>query len=543
MFLSLLKIQMAEVGNLMFNGGASKKDKKKKLSDGASKALMIILYILLAVLMGGMFLGISVSMAMFLKEEDYWFYFAVVSMMELILCIVGSVFATYSQLFTGRDNSLLLPMPIPVRYIVSSRMISLIIFNFFISIIVFIPSLVVSLIFMNMTFLGTVIFFLQFLIIPFVSLSISAFISFLCALILSLFNNTVIVKVLGAFAAIGIYLFVYFKFIGTVNDIGDVELSSFAASLRSSIPFTYYIGAAVCKPDFIYFLVFLLISSLVFALSVALICVTFIRIVTTSKNLKKKKYTEKTEKMRSVTLSLLSKELRLFFSSVTYIINSGIGLILMMIISVLLFTKNTSMIASFMGMDETEFLNFGSVMGSIFIMFSMLFISMSPISSVSISLEAKTIWIPKSMPIDQSAPLMAKTLAHIVIALPCTLLSSLFLSLSLKSSIDTTVFVFVLPAIATVFSAFVGTFFNLLMPKFNWTNETMAIKKSISVLVSMMSLMILFFIISIIGIAVSSISSVIMVIYYSLVCVLLSGLTVGIYFYFKHGGKVRFSKL
>ncbi|HBD86238.1 MAG TPA: hypothetical protein DC001_02285, partial [Clostridiales bacterium] len=72
-----------------------------------------------------------------------WLYFALAAIMSVTLCFIGSVFTAQQQLFSARDNDLLLAMPIPPAYILGSRMIMLLVLNFLMGLLVIAPAGVV----------------------------------------------------------------------------------------------------------------------------------------------------------------------------------------------------------------------------------------------------------------------------------------------------------------------------------------------------------------------------------------------------------------
>ena len=75
--------------------------------------------------MGGMFSFIAVGICgPFLQAGMDWLYFALMGLMAVFIGAFGSVFNTYSSLYLAKDNDLLLAMPIPVRCIMASRLLS-----------------------------------------------------------------------------------------------------------------------------------------------------------------------------------------------------------------------------------------------------------------------------------------------------------------------------------------------------------------------------------------------------------------------------------
>ena len=111
--------------------------------------------------------------------------------------------------------------------------------------------------------------------------------------------------------------------------------------------------------------------------------------------------------------------------------------------------------------------------------------AMDTISSVSISLEGKAIWNLQSAPVDPLSVLIAKALAHIVLCLPVSIISSVIFIIVFKPSLLFSLLLIISPALMTVFQGFLGIWANLKFPKLDWDNETAVIKQSISVMVAM----------------------------------------------------------
>ena len=72
-----------------------------------------------------------------------WLYFVIMGMLAIFLGAFGSVFNTYSGLYLAKDNDLLLSMPIPVRIIMASRLLSVYLLGLMYSGIVILPVIIV----------------------------------------------------------------------------------------------------------------------------------------------------------------------------------------------------------------------------------------------------------------------------------------------------------------------------------------------------------------------------------------------------------------
>ena len=75
-----------------------------------------------------------------------WLYFALMGGIAMLLGAFGSIFNTYAGLYLAKDNDLLLSLPIPVRSIILSRLLSVYLMGLLYSGVVTIPAAIVYLI-------------------------------------------------------------------------------------------------------------------------------------------------------------------------------------------------------------------------------------------------------------------------------------------------------------------------------------------------------------------------------------------------------------
>ena len=85
---------------------------------------------------------------------------------------------------------------------------------------------------------------------------------------------------------------------------------------------------------------------------------------------------------------------------------------------------------------------------------------------------------------------MTKAYAHVVISLPCLLLSAVIFEIALGMDVIGRIMTVVYPVVMTVFFALLGLLLNLRFPKFDWINEAVAVKQSMSVFLAVMIAMI-----------------------------------------------------
>ena len=97
----------------------------------------------------------------------------------------------------------------------------------------------------------------------------------------------------------------------------------------------------------------------------------------------------------------------------------------------------------------------------------------------------------QSAPIEPKKVLRAKVLTHIVICTPCTLVSSLIVAIALKFSFINLIFCVLSGLSMVLLSAYFGMFLGIKFPKFDWQNETVAVKQGFAVFGSMLGAMLI----------------------------------------------------
>lgn len=175
---------------------------------------------------------------------------------------------------------------------------------------------------------------------------------------------------------------------------------------------------------------------------------------------------------KSALASLTLREARRYFASSVYVTNTILGPIFALILSAsTLFADMRGLLAGLaLPVDAARLFPF---------VFTAVFCLMNP-AACSISMEGKTFWQVKTLPLDAKAILGAKFLFSLLLALPFYLLSMLFLLLGLRPAAGEAAMLLLFPAFCTAFSLAFALWVNLRMPKLNWDSEMTVVKQSAS---------------------------------------------------------------
>lgn len=465
----------------------------KKKKTNATGIVLIVVFALLAVYMLGaisiMFFGLGFVMN---EQGDSWAFFTLASLIASALCLFGSIFTTKTQIFESKDNDLLLSMPIPPKYILISRILVLLVVNYILEALVMLPAIVMYGITIGYTFVGFIFAILSFVLIPFVTLAISAIIAWIISFIASKIRNKTLVSTALFILFFGAYMYFCFS-LGSFTGSGE-EMNIDMSGLKNTFVF-YYLGNSISNVNFLHFAFFALFAIIPSIVTFIVISRSFIKIITTKKTSKKIEYKQKTEKTNTPFISLVKKEIKRFFSSTAYIMNCGIGSIMLLILSILIAVKSPDILTAIelQFSDPTQAIPKELVYSFIPVVISIAcgFISsMSLVSTPSISLENKNLWILQTLPIRPKTILFAKITNHMIICAPVSIISAIIACVSLKVNAFNTILAILYVFMMIAFTGYFGMFLGLKFPKFDWQNENVAVKQGFAIFGSMFGSMI-----------------------------------------------------
>lgn len=471
----LVKKQLFEIFRSYFYDAKKNKARTK----GATIGYIVMFVLLMVCLLGTMFGVLSNTMCGPLAEMGMdWLYFVIMGMMAVFLGAFGSVFNTYSGLYLAKDNDLLLSMPIPVRVIMTSRLLSVYLMGLMYSGIVILPAILVYWFTVPVTagrILGGVVLLVD---ISLFVLTLSCALGWVVAKISLKLKRKSFITVIVSLVFFGLYYFVCFRSQAMITDL-LLNAEDVGNRIKGIYPL-YLFGRVGCGDG----VAMLIVSAVVIALLALvwyLIARSFLHIATASGNTAKTVYHEKAVKPVSADAALLRKELGRFTASPLYMLNCGLGTVFLVVLAVLALIKGREvflmMNALFAGGE-----GFVTVLAALCLC---LLAGSNDISTPSVSLEGKSLWIAQSLPIDPWQALRAKLRMHLLITeLPLVVCAVCVTAVS-GAALPEIVMMLVTPMVYVVLSAAFGLFMGLKRPNLNWTSEVAPIKQGLAVFLSM----------------------------------------------------------
>lgn len=471
----LLKKQLYEV----FKGYFYNAKKNEMRSKGGTVGYILLFVLIMVVFLGGTFTTMSLGICFGLTSAGMdWLYFLLMAMVAIALGAFGSVFNTYSSLYLAKDNDLLLSMPIPVRYIITARLLNVFLLGTMYSAVVFVPALIVYWVVAGATAAKVVCGLLMFLIIAAVVLILSCLLGWVVAKISLRLKNKSFVTVLISLVFIGAYYFVYFRARELIRDLVQ-NAAVYGAQIRGAAHGLYLFGR-IGEGDWAATAVFLAGTAAVFALVCYVLSRSFLKIATASGNAAKVRYTEKRVKEKSAFGALLGKEFGRFTSSPNYMLNCGLGILLIPAAGVLLLIKGRMVVEALSraisGKPDVAAVLLCAALG--------LLGAMNDTAAPSVSLEGKSIWIPQSLPVEPRTALRAKTAMQLILNGVPLLFTAVCAALTVETSPAVRLLLFLTPLFYAAFYAELCTVIAVRMPIMNWSNEVTPIKQSGGVLLS-----------------------------------------------------------
>ena len=406
----------------------------------------------------------------------------------LILGILGATLATFfnslykasSYLFQSRDYEMLASLPIKQSTILSSKILALIVNNYlFATAFLIIPGIVYFI------KVESSIFYFPFLIIltlvaPLIPIVISSLLAFMITNISSRSKKSNMVSIVLNLSLVVIVLVLSFNLQNVMVSIVQNSTSIIEATQKLYPP-AYYFVDALKNGNVISLVVFLIVSIVPATLFVYLFANNFNKINSKlGETYKANNYKFKELKSSTPVIALFNKEIKRYFSSNIYVMNTFVGMIMLVILTMSILLIGYDKMAQILEINVIKDMILLQILGM-----TLFCLLMTNTTCVSISLEGKNLWILKSSPIEEMDIFKSKILLNILLTIPISVISFIALSFKLNFDIKTTVLSIISLVLLSLFSSTLGILINLLYPKLEFTSDVAVVKRGASVLITM----------------------------------------------------------
>ena len=472
----LLKRQMTEI----FRNYVYDAKKNKKRSKAATISFIVLYVFTMVGVLGGMFAALSMAICGPLCGFGLgWLYFALLGLLSVLLGAFGSVFNTFSGLYLPKDNDLLLSMPIPVRYIMVSRLLGVYLMGLMYSGVVSVPAVVVYIVTQGADVQRIVGGLLFVLLTSVIVMILSCLLGYVVARISQKLKNKSFITVLISLVFIVVYYLFYFR--------AQEMLTSFLANAEvwgekiRGFAYPVYALGRMGEGSVLAMLGCTCVVVLLFVLTMYIISKSFIKIATSTTDSGSTVKSRSVSKAGTLRGALFRKELGRFISSPNYMLNCGLGTLFLPLSGIVIAVKARTINEVLSEMDISE-----GMLAAFFAAAVCLMLSMNDMTAPSVSLEGKSLWIVGSLPVRARDVLMAKLQLQLVVTAPSLLIADICGIVGLRTSAAESVMILLVTFIFMLFQALFGLFLGLKMPNLSWTSEIAPIKQSGSVTITLL---------------------------------------------------------
>ena len=476
MLKTLLHKQLLEIFRSYFYNPKTNKARSK----GAVAAYMVLFVVLMVGILGGMFGFLAYAICRPLAEAGMgWLYYLLFTLMAVFLGVFGSVFNTFAGLYQAKDNDLLLSMPIPVRYILTARLLGVYLMGLMYSGTVLLPAILVYWILCPLSAASIVGGLMLLVLVSAADLLLSCVLGYVVAKITQKLKNKSFITVLVSLVFFGVYYLVYFK----ANDLiaALVENAAvYGAKIQGSAWLLYQLGQIGTGAP-LAILLWTAILGVLLGLTLWVLARSFLKLATAANKVERIKEKKTPLQAQKPAAALRRKEFGRFFASPNYMLNCGMGLLMLPIAAVALLIKGhvvREALVELMGSADQATVLLGAGL--------CLLATMNDMAAPSVSLEGKSLWLLQSLPIEPWQVLRAKLSVQLILTgLPLLLgIASVWIVLrpSFLTGLLTGVLVLLVMCLFTAFDLLIG----LKNPNLHWTSEIVPIKQSMSVMVALL---------------------------------------------------------
>jgi len=327
-------------------------------------------------------------------------------------------------------------------------------------------------------------------IIPFFVSVLTCVMGWIVALVSGKLKNKSFITVLISLVCFGLYYFICFKF----GDFMQTLISNGAAvdaGLNRWVRFLCWMGEGATG-SFLSFLIFTGITAVLCIITFLVLSRSFFHIALhtapagNSGKAVKKASAQISAGAKSPRKALYMRELQRFTSSPTYMLNCGLGLVMLPVISVVLLINANSFMPAITMLAQTSPLLENALVPAVLLLVGFM-AAINCISTPSVSLEGKSLWILRSLPVTGKQVLQAKLMLHVSLGALPVCVSVLLVGIAAGCTPLQCVLMVIFGFLFTVYTGLFGLILGVQRPDFNWTNETYPIKQSSNVLLALLA--------------------------------------------------------
>ena len=483
---SLLKVAFYNTTGINSLSKNIKEGKEKKKLIFTS--FMVVFIGLTLVLMSSIY---SYGLAEVLKpmgQLQLLLLFAVI--ISSIVIVFTYIYKAPGVLFSAKDYELLSSLPIKNSTILCSKLMEMMIINYIFTSLIMVP---VSIVYFISSGNTSWTFFLVMLIglifIPMIPVVLASIIAMIIYYISSKFKHKNAMSIIIGLSAVMLILYASIR----MNDIINyfmLNSESIVEGFGKVYPPAQYLAEAMVDFNLVSLVKFIAVSIIPFSIFIAAFSKIFSKInKLLNENYRKSNYKLGQLKTSSQLSALTKGELRLYFSIRIYVMDTIVGMLIVLGVAVLSLFKGSEFITSILVVPEistmlgAEKLSALIACGTLIITIFGIGLTCTTISSIS--LEGTNLWIKKTLPVSEKEIFKAKIISNLILTIPAAILSNIIFYMALKFDVIYLMLNIIITIVFSVLNAVLGLLINVYFPKLDWANPTVVVKQSVAVFIGL----------------------------------------------------------
>ncbi|NGP46471.1 hypothetical protein G4V62_16500 [Bacillaceae bacterium SIJ1] len=390
-----------------------------------------------------------------------------------------TMFRSNGILFGSKDFEMLSSLPVKTNDIVSSKFLFMYLINFIVVFVFMAPGGVVWIMNTTPDLPKFVLYTLSMFFVPLIPMCVAAMIGVFIVLAAARFKYQNVFSLIFSFAALGLVGFFGVTSLQSGSDVGSLS-TVLAEQMTRIYPLSQWFMATSNVSILISMSGFLALSALVFVLLINIVAAKYGWFHSLASAASVHSPVRKSAlKQRSKFSALYQKELGRFFSSYVTVLNTGLGVAVLFVLSVALLFISPEKLSLYAGIE-----NMDTILPLYAPVLISSLLSLSCPAASSISLEGKNIWILQSSPVSVKTILNSKLAVNITLHLFGYTFAVLSLIIRFEFGIAQTLSLLFIPVVYSLFTSVLGVFLNKKHPNYHWQSEVVVVKQSLPVIVS-----------------------------------------------------------
>jgi ABC-2 type transport system permease protein len=397
-------------------------------------------------------------------------------------CFFLTVYKVNGLLFNLKDHDLILAMPVTTGQLIGSRVLTLYARNLLPVLIFTLPAGIVYGVGTGAGAAYYLLYIICALFVPLIPIVIASIVGYFTAALAARFRRANLVNVILGFV-------LTFGIMALSISMSSTKAQNLGPALEGGLRFyppAWWMLEASANLDIVKFLLFIGVSALIFGLFLWLAAPRFEEINERLAAVRAPKRAEKAEKTvaRGALSALYRKELHRYGASSIYVLNTSVGMVIFLLLTIGVAVLGGTRVKSMLNMP-----GFAQILPVYLPLIAAGCVALSNTACCSISLEGKSIWIVRSLPVSEKTIFASKILLNLSVTIPAAVVGVVLMAFTVGLTPVQFAVSLLMPVCIGLLAAVLGLTVNLAFPSLDWTAEITAVKQSAATMIGVFASM------------------------------------------------------